>query len=165
MKKKFTALNDVLMYFLICGPMISVSLLIFISGSLFDHNWAWEHWYIVILFASCISVSLVGVLFIRRMEIYNNETVYFHTVTFFSNLRKISNIDTNWNDNVFISEVVSVEIVKLTDEEKETKVYYKRMRNKYLKINLKFNKTKYVYIGNYANFQIRRIICILMNKS
>ena len=60
-----------------------------------------------------------------------------------------------------ISEIKDIEIVKLTEEEKETKIYYKHWFNKYLKINLKHGKSKYVYIGNYANFQIKKIISLL----
>ena len=52
----------------------------------------------------------------------------------------------------------------LTEEEKQTKVYYKHWFNKYLKINLKYGNPKYVYVGNYSNYQIKKIIKLAMSK-
>ncbi|MCM1350593.1 MAG: hypothetical protein NC182_05260 [Prevotella sp.] len=57
-----------------------------------------------------------------------------------------------------------IEIVKLTEEEKQTKVYYKHWFNKYLKINLKYGNPKYVYVGNYSNCQIKKIIKLANSK-
>lgn len=62
-----------------------------------------------------------------------------------------------------ISEIKDIEIVKLTKEEKQAKVYYKHWFNKYLKINLKYGNQKYVYVGNYSIHQIEKIIEILNN--
>lgn len=69
-----------------------------------------------------------------------------------------SNIDITWNQNVVISEVKDTEIVKLTEEEKQTKVFYKHWFNKYLKVNLEHDASKYIYIGNYSNNQIKKIM-------
>lgn len=38
------------------------------------------------------------------------------------------------------------------------------MLRKYLKINLKDGKSKYVYVGNYSNYQINKIIKLISNK-
>ena len=65
---------------------------------------------------------------------------------------------------LFISEVESVSIVKLSKEELNTKVFYKHWFNKYLKINLKYGNPKYVYVGNYSNCQIRKIIKYFNDK-
>ena len=46
----------------------------------------------------------------------------------------------------------------------QTKVYYKHWFNKYLKINLKYGNPKYVYVGNYSNYQIKKIIKLAMSK-
>ena len=53
---------------------------------------------------------------------------------------------------------------KATEEEKQTKVYYKHWFNKYLKINLKYGNPKYVYVGNYSNCQIKKIIKLASGK-
>lgn len=63
-----------------------------------------------------------------------------------------------------ISEIENIEIVKITDEERKTKVYYKHWFNKYLLINLKNGDSKYVYVGNYSNNQIKKIIKLMMKK-
>lgn len=76
----------------------------------------------------------------------------------------INNIDIRWNQELFISEVLAVNIVKLTKEEKKHKVFYKRIRNKYLEIIIKNGGTKYVYVGNYAQCQIKKIMKILLKE-
>ena len=60
--------------------------------------------------------------------------------------------------------LTNIEIVKITDEERKTKVYYKHWFNKYLLINLKNGDSKYVYVGNYSNNQIKKIIKLMMKK-
>ena len=65
---------------------------------------------------------------------------------------------------ILISEIENIEIVKITDEERKTKVYYKHWFNKYLLINLKNGDSKYVYVGNYSNNQIKKIIKLMMKK-
>ena len=49
-------------------------------------------------------------------------------------------------------------VEKLTEEEKQTKVFYKHWFNKYLKVNLEHDASKYIYIGNYSNNQIKKIM-------
>lgn len=105
-----------------------------------------------------------GTLLFRYCEIKNN-SVYFHYFPFTTSWeRAANNIDILWNQNVFISEIETFEIVKLTKEEKQVRVYYKHWFNKYLKINLKYGNPKYIYVGNYSNGQIKKIIKILIKK-
>ena len=75
------------------------------------------------------------------------------------------NIDANWNQKIILSEIKDIEKVKLTKEEKRTKVFYKHWFNKYLKINLISGSTKYVYVGNYTNSQIQKIINLMTINS
>lgn len=65
---------------------------------------------------------------------------------------------------MIISEIKNIEIVRLSEEDKQTKVYYKHWFNKYLKINLKYGNPKYVYVGNYSNYQINKLIKIIKDK-
>ena len=71
------------------------------------------------------------------------------------------NIDSLWNNEIYLSEVKNIKIVKLTKDERRTKVFCRHLFNKYLKIDLKYGKTKYVYVGNYTESQINRIVHLL----
>ena len=94
-----------------------------------------------------------------------SNSVHFHYFPFTTSWNKsANNIDIRWNQDVAISEIKNIEIVKLTEEEKQTKVYYKHWFNKYLKINLKHGNPKYVYVGNYSNYEIKKIIKLMTNK-
>ena len=99
----------------------------------------------------------IGRLLFRFIEI-SSESIYFIYFPYGSWEKAAGNIDALWNQNVFISEIKDIEIVKLTKEEKRTKVYYKHWFNKYLKINLKYGNPKYVYVGNYSKYQINKLI-------
>ena len=66
--------------------------------------------------------------------------------------------------NKMISKCKKWDNFKLTEEEQQTKVYYKHWYNKYLKINLKYGNPKYVYVGNYSNYQVKKIIKLMTNK-
>ncbi len=70
----------------------------------------------------------------------------------------------SYNSEFYISEVEKIEIIKLTREEQKNYIGYKHMLRKYLKINLKDGKSKYVYVGNYSNYQINKIIKLISNK-
>ena len=151
---------------MICGPLIICSTSIFVFGKLHDLEWTCKYWYLVVLFAIGIVVPIAGILLFRYVVFKNNEAVHFHYFPFgFANWNKYkSNIDDNWNRDAFVSEVKDVEIVKLTEEEKKIKVFYKHWFNKYLKINLKYGSSKYIYVGNYSNFQIKKIIRLLISN-
>ena len=164
MKKKIIAFYDVLLFALICGPLLVSSILVLVFGQLGNMDWILKHWYWVVLFAIGIAVPVSGTLLIRFV-IINEDSVHFHYFPFTKDWQKaMNNIDVKWNQDVHISEVSNVEIVKLTQEEKQTKVFYKHWFNKYLKINLSSGNLKYAYVGNYANFQIEKIIKLLSQE-
>ena len=164
MRKKIIAFYDVLLSSVICGPLMICSILIFVFGKLHDLEWTLKYWYLVLLFAVGISLP-TGCSLMIRYCIFNNNTIYFHYFPFATSWEKAAyNIDIRWNQDVLISEIKDIEIVKLTEKEKQTKVYYKHWFNKYLKINLKYGNPKYVYVGNYSNYQIKKIIKLAMSK-
>ena len=68
MKGKIIAFYDVLLYAIICGPLMTYSIYIFCSGYLFFDDWIYEYWYLVILFAAGIGIPAGGLLLIRRCE-------------------------------------------------------------------------------------------------
>ena len=164
MKKKVIAFYDLLLYAIICIPLViiaAISLFMILKGT--DEK-IFENWYLVLSFAIAFVLPIAGTMLFRYYVI-NNNSIHFHYFTFAASWGKAANnIDIRWNQNVFISEIKDIEIVRLTEEEKQTKVYYRHWFNKYLKINLKYGNCKYVYVGNYSNFQINKIIKKLENN-
>jgi len=166
MLKKIIPFYDVLLFTIICGPMIVTAvILLFMLVTKGTSEWIYENWYLVLIFAITFMVPIGGTMMFRYCVI-NNNSFHFHYFPFTASWNKAANnIDGRWNQDVFISEIKDIEIVKLTEEEKQTKVYYKHWFNKYLKINLMYGNPKYVYIGNYANYQIKKIIELLTTKT
>ena len=165
MKRKTIAFYDLLLYLIICGPLIVTSaILMFFIITRGTGEWICKNWYLVIAFAVSFSVSCGGVMLFRYYET-SDDAVHFHYFPFAKTWKQAAeNLDIRWNQDFFISEVATVSIVKLTEEEKQTKVYYKHWFNKYLKIYLKYGSCKYVYVGNYANFQIEKMIALLEKR-
>ena len=69
-----------------------------------------------------------------------------------------------YNNEININQIVKIELIKLTKEEQKNYTGYKHLFNKFLKFNLKYGNSKYVYVGNYSNHQIKKIISLLNNK-
>lgn len=166
MKKKIIAFYDLLLYAIICSPLIVMSvILLFVLVTKGTNEWIFANWHLVVLFAIGVVLPCGGVLFFRYFVIHNDESAHFHYFPFTTSWEKASkNIDILWNQNVFIAEVSSVEITRLTAEEKKINVFYKHWFNKYLKISLIGGKEKYVYVGNYSSFQVKKIIKLLSSK-
>ena len=165
MRKRIIAFYDVLLFAIICSPMIVTAvILLYMLVTKGTSEWIDENWYLVLIFAITFMIPIGGTMMFRYCVI-NNNSVHFHYFTFAESWgNAANNIDSRWNQDVVISEIKDIEIIKLTEEEKQTKVYYKHWFNKYLKINLKCGNPKYVYIGNYSNYQIKQIIKLMIHK-
>lgn len=165
MRKRIIAFYDVLLFAIICSPMmITAVILLFTLVIKGTGEWIYENWYLVLVFAITFMVPIGGAMMFRYC-VTNYDSIHFHYFTFTKSLKNASNnIDIRWNQDVAISEIKDVEIVKLSEEEKRANVYYKHWFNKYLKVNLKCGNPKYVYVGNYSNHQIRIIIELMTNK-
>ncbi len=136
--------------------IVTAVILLFMLVTKGTSKWIYENWYLVLIFAITFMVPIGGSMMFRYCVI-NNNSIHFHYFPFTTSWKKVSdNIDIRWNQDVVISEIKDIEIVKLTEEEKQTKVYYKHWFNKYLKINLKYGNPKYVYVCNYSNYQIKK---------
>ena len=165
MRKKIIALFDVLLYAIICGPLMISSICIFVFGELNSLDWVCQYWYLVVLFAVGIGVPWGGLLLISYCK-FELDTVQFVTFPLtFSWGKACNNIDVQWNREASLSEIASVEIVKLAKDEIKSKVQRKHLVNKYLKLNLKYGATKYVYIARYTNAQIEKITKLLTTKN
>ncbi len=171
MKKRIIAFYDLLLYAIICIPLIVTAVvLLFILVTKGTSEFIYENWYLVVIFAGSFTLPIGGAMLFRYCVIKNG-SIHFHYFPFTQSWEKVwNNIDIEWNQDVLISEIKDIEAVKLTEEEKKTKVYYKHLFNKYLKIglkcgDLKYGNLKYVYVGNYSNYQIKKIIKLINNNS
>ena len=159
---KIIAFYDMLLYGIICFPLALGAFLVLMFGQLSDFNWVTEHWGLVLLFALGIILPIVGTLFVRSFIIENHHSARIGLLPFTTNWTKAANnIDVRWNQDVFLSEIKEVEVITLGKEERENKTFYKHWFNRYLKITLNYGNPKYFYVGNYSDYQIRKIINLL----
>jgi hypothetical protein len=166
MKKRIIAFYDVLIVDIISTPFTICSIFFFVFADTSNLEWLCKNWYLIIFASLGVSLPVVGIFWITGYTlIMNNHYVLFYYFPHAKTWKKmINNIDIRWNQELFISEVLAVNIVKLTKEEKKHKVFYKHIRNKYLEIIIKNGGTKYVYVGNYAQCQIKKIMKILLKE-
>lgn len=168
-KKIIISFYDLLLYGIFLASMI-VTIVILSVKSIIDWSWIFNPNVFLALrngspFGIIFGIIIVLFLFVRHFKV-NYNTAEFYYFPFTTSWYKVShNIDANWNQKIILSEIKDIEIVKLTKEEKRTKVFYKHWFNKYLKINLISGSTKYVYVGNYTNSQIQKIINLMTINS
>ena len=162
MNKKIYSFYDWLVWLFTCGPLLVLFFILAYYITLHEMEWRIANWYYIIACGLCFAISSIGVVYTRSIEI-SEDLVRFHFgFNIVGRLAKgARNIDVHWNHNVCISEVLKTEIVSLSEQERQEKVYYKHWFNKYLKITLHYGKEKYVYVGNYSKHQIKKIIKIL----
>ena len=68
----------------------------------------------------------------------------------------------SYNATVFLDEIDHVEVVRLTNVEKNRYVGHKHLFSKYIKIHMKHSAShKYIYISIYSKAQVRKIIAFL----
>ncbi|MCI6015023.1 MAG: hypothetical protein MRZ09_08570 [Coprobacillus sp.] len=168
--KKTTAFYDKLLYAIICGPMMIAAIVlwfvIYFKGTI---DWKSNKWYIILIFAIVFMIPMGGKMMFRYYYIENGYICFYYFPFTRDRKQLYENIDVKWNQKVLLSEIKNVKLVKLTEEEKQTKVYFKHWFNKYLKIELEnehneYGDTKYIYVGNYSNSQILEIIRRLTSK-
>ena len=160
MKKRFIAFYDALFFSIIAGIMWTVAIYIFlvVKG---DKRWNDISWYHTLICAICIAVPVTIMLSLQKItiDLSCDKVEIFYLVNDNKNER-----DYNSNWNIYPSEIESIEIVKLSNEEKRKYTSAKFLFSKYLKINLKYGHCKYVYISHYSNSQIRKIKKMLTKK-
>ena len=165
MRKRLIAFYDLLLYAIMCGPLVVIAVvLLFLLVIQGTPEWIFDYWYLVVSFAISFMLPIGGAMLLRYCEM-NINSIHFYYFTYANSWKHArNNIDIRWNQEVIVSEIKDVEIVKLSEEEKQTKVYYKHWFNKYLKINLKHGGSKYVYVGNYSGCQIKKLIMFMKNQ-
>ena len=161
MKKRFIAFYDVLSFSIIAGIMWTTAIVIFVTGHMGDFDWLGQNWYLVLAFATCLATPVTIMLSLQKISIdlSCDKVSLFYLVNYRKNDR---DLHSNWI--IYPSEIESIEIVKLSNEEKRKYTSAKFLFSKYLKINLKYGHCKYIYISHYSNSQIRKIIKMLTKK-
>ncbi len=123
---------------------------------------------LVIIAYTCvvlIVLALIKLVSIPNHIIINNNKIkvydfpLFATNKFYNKKSLIS-----YNSEIEIKDIEKIELVTLTKKEQNNYIGYKHLQKKYLKIFLKYGNPKYVYVGNYSNFQIKKIIKLVSHK-
>ena len=158
MKKRFIAFYDALIFSITAGVMWTIAIIIFITGHLGDFDWLVQNWHLALAFAVCLAVPTVFMFTLQKItiDLTCDEISLFYLVNYDKNDR---DLHANWI--IYPSEIESVEVVKLSKDEKRKYTSARFLFNKYLKVNLKYGHSKYVYISHYSNYQIKKIIKLL----
>lgn len=161
MEKRFIAFYDALCFSIIAGIMWTTAIVILITGHFGDSDWRTKNWYLGVIYAICIAVPVTIMLSLQRItiDLSCDKVELFYLVNDNKNER-----DYNSNWIIYPSEIESIEVVKLSKEEKRRYTSARFLFSKYLKINLKFGHCKYVYVSHYSNNQIKKIIQMLTKK-
>ena len=138
------------------------AIIILINGEFGNSEWIKQNFHLAVLFAICIAVPVTIMLSLQKMmiDLSCDKVELFYLVNFNKNDR---DLHTNWN--IYPSEIESIEIVKMSKEEKRKYTSARFLFSKYLKVNLKFGHIKYIYVSHYSNYQIKKIIKMLLSKS
>lgn len=88
MRKKTIAFYDVLLYTIICGPMIVIAImLLFMLVTRGTSNWIYKNWYLVIIFGITFMVPYACV-FLFKYILVTSERIYFHYFPFTKSWKK-----------------------------------------------------------------------------
>ena len=159
--KKIIAFYDALCFSIVAGVMWTVALILLIECQFSNFNWLVQNWYLALVFAICFAVPVTMMFCLQKIEINlsHDKVECFYLVNFAKNER---DIESNWN--IHPSEIESIEVVRLSKEEKRKYTSARFVFNKYLKIIHKYGHCKYVYVSHYSKRQIKKIIKILTQK-
>lgn len=158
MKKRFVAFYDALCFSIIAGIMWTTAIIILITGHIGDFDWCVQNWYLVLAFAICVAVPVTFMLSLQKItiDLSCDKVSLFYLVNYRKNDRDLRS---NWI--IYPSEIKNIEVVKLSKEEKRKYTSARFLFGKYLRVNLKFGHSKYVYVAHYSNYQINKIIEML----
>ena len=161
MKKTFIAFYDALFFSIIASIMWTIAIIIISSGQINNFSSCVQNWPLVVAFAICVAVPVTLLLSLQKItiDLSCDKVCLFYLVNFKRNKLDISS---NWI--IYPSEIENIEVVKLSKEEKQKYTSAKFLFSKYLKVNLKFGHSKYIYVSHYSNSQIKEIIKLLTPK-
>lgn len=160
MRKRVLAFWDVVFCSIASALLIAAALfiIVFVKG---DTPWYSVPIHYVIIAATCIAVSVTLVLCMQRVviDINCNKTEWFYLIN-----HRINSKDLLSNWVIYPSEIEKVTVVRLSKEEKRKYTSARFLFSKYLKVEMKYGHTKYVYVSHYSSFQIKQIIHMLTSS-
>ena len=161
MRKTFTAKYDKVICGILAVLLWPTALIILIKGNFNDLDWGIKNFHWIVIFATCVALPFFGVFAQKfTIDFWSDKVILFYMV----NLRRNKfDIETNWT--IKPSQIESVEVVRLTKEEKKKYTSTKFWFTKYLKIKLNDGSAKYVYVSHYSDKQIKEIIKWLTKKT
>ena len=160
--KKIYSIKERILYTLIASVLGLLQLMLLIN---FINNIK-----IVILAYICLFIVVLALIKLFSIPYHividnNRIKVYdfplFATNKFYKKKRSLI----LWNSEINIDEVKTVELVKLTKEQKKKYIGYNHLFDRYIKVSLNYsNSDKYIYVSIYSQTQIKKIIKMLTNK-
>lgn len=114
----------------------------------------------VILFACTFSFSFCFLFFQKKITINYNENNIFFFGLGFGSWKTVKKDE--WNNKVYLFDVESVEIIKLKKVDRKRLLGSKQIFHKYLKINIIYNKNKYIPISMFSRKQIKNILNVFL---
>lgn len=160
MRRRIIAFWDVFFCSIVSALLIAVALYIFIyvKG---DAPWYSVPLQYVLTAAFCIAISVTLMLCMQHVviDINCNKVEWFFLVNFRTNSKDLLS---NWV--IYPSEIEKVAVMKLSKEEKRKYTSARFVFSKYLKVEMKYGHTKYVYVSHYSTYQINQIIHMLISE-
>jgi hypothetical protein len=162
MKKTFLAFYDLLFCSIVSAIMLTIFAMIFIYGDFNSGEWLISHWYLIVIQGICLAVPVTITATMQRITIDLNLNKFeaFYLVN-----DKKNSMDLQCNWFFYPSEVESVEIVRLSKDERRKYTSANFKFDKYLKVNFKYGNSKYIYISHYSYSQRREIVRMLKRKN
>lgn len=162
MKKRFIAFYDVLLFSIIAGIMWAIALIILVTGHFGDINWLFQNVHLAFIFSVCMSTPITLMFSLQKItiDLSCDKVEIFYLVNYSKNDK-----DLHFNWIIYPSEIESVEVVELSNEEKRKYTSAKFLFSKYLKITMKYGHAKYVYVSHYSDDQIKNIVKMLTSHN
>ena len=160
---KMYALKDLVAYIIMAVLLVvaAIFLLIFYR----------EETKAVIIVYLCIAffvAALLKIFYFYNHIVISNDTIrvfdfpFFATNKYYEGNRSLI----LWNNEIHLSEIKDVELVKLTRDEQKAYVGYAHLFSKYIKVSFKNSGGfKYICVSSYTNSQIKSIIKLLTKKT
>lgn len=133
-KRKIIAFWDLLIGAVACFILFTIAIYIFIAVK-GNKGWNDISWYYVLICALCVASSATIMLSLQKIsvDLSSDKVEIFYLVNWKKNDK---DLHSNWI--IYPSEVESVEIVRLSKEEKKKYTSAKFLFSKYLKGNLRY---------------------------
>ena len=162
--KKIVPLREKVFYTFLALIFGILTVILYIKAH--GYYFPWEYMF----FAVCCAVFFgLTVAFVSKLTVFSSyflvfsyrieadDTPFFATNKFLG--KKSSLI--KYNNNISIDEIESIEIVRLTKDERKKYLGFKYPFGKFMKFNIKNGRPKYICVGQYTKKEINRILTLI----